>query len=103
MKRGNDLRRERQSTMFTVEFESDASVITTLDQENMFEDVERNYIPDFILNESFIEIKGYISEQWEAKMAQFNEPLKVLYKDDIKPYLDYVESKYGKGFISLYE
>ena len=26
--------------MFTVEFESDASVITTLDQENMFEDVE---------------------------------------------------------------
>tara|TARA_R100000935_G_scaffold20429_1_gene38618 strand:- start:423 stop:704 length:282 start_codon:yes stop_codon:yes gene_type:complete len=40
MKRGKGLRRERQSTMFTVEFESDASVITTLDQENMFEDVE---------------------------------------------------------------
>lgn len=63
------------------------------------------YIPDFIQNGKYIEIKGYKTHQWEAKMEQFpnKDLLVVLYKDDMQPYLDYTISKYGNDFTRLYE
>ena len=71
-------------------------------REYIFKGEKHIYIPDFIVEDEVIEIKGYSSKQWEEKIKQ-NPDIKVLYKDDIKPYLDYVISKYGKNFISLYE
>lgn len=63
----------------------------------IFENKEHTYIPDFITNEGIIEIKGYNTNQSEAKRIQ-NPDIKFLYKDDIKIYLDYVIDKYGKDF-----
>jgi len=72
--------------------------------EYIFEGKKRNFIPDFIMgNGEFLEIKGYKTEQWEAKLKQFNKPLIILYEKEIKKYLDYVYKKYGKNFIEVYE
>lgn len=71
-------------------------------REYIFNGEKHIYIPDFIVEDEVVEIKGYSSKQWEEKIKQ-NPDVKVLYKNDIKPYLDYVVSKYGKNFISLYE
>lgn len=68
----------------------------------IWNDEQHIYIPDFITDQGIIQIKGYKSEQWNAKINQ-NKDIKVLYKQQIKLYLDYVVSQYGKEFISLYE
>lgn len=60
------------------------------------------YIPDFITDDGIIEIKGYKTEQWIEKYKQ-NPDIKVLYEDDMKQYLEYVISKYGKNYTKLYE
>lgn len=60
------------------------------------------YYPDFITNEGIIEIKGYKNEKWYAKVEQ-NKDVKVLYKKEMQPYLEYTIKKYGKDFINLYE
>lgn len=69
--------------------------------EYIFEGKIKNYIPDFIVNNELIEIKGYNSSEWQVKLTTVRN-IKVLYKNDIKPYLEYVTSKYGKNFIELY-
>lgn len=61
-----------------------------------------SYYPDFITDEGIIEIKGYSTDQWKSKEEQ-NPDVKVLYKDDIKLYLDYVINTYGTDFIKLYD
>jgi SanA protein len=63
------------------------------------------YMPDWIVDNKYIEIKGYCDEQWQAKLAQFpkDEILEVLTEQEIKPYIDYVIEKYGKDYINLYE
>lgn len=60
------------------------------------------YIPDFVTDEGVIEIKGYKTDRWLAKLQQ-NPDVKVLYERDMKPYLDYVVNKYGKDLINIYE
>jgi hypothetical protein len=62
----------------------------------------RNYIPDFICNSQLVEIKGFKTKQWLAKLA-YNTDISVLYKEDLKHIFDYIIDKYGKNFISLYE
>lgn len=71
----------------------------------VYEGKELNYLPDFIIDGKYIEIKGYSSKQWEAKFNQFpkEETLEVIDKHTIKPYINYVEQKYGKNYITLYE
>ncbi|MDD5649043.1 MAG: hypothetical protein PHF86_01310 [Candidatus Nanoarchaeia archaeon] len=61
------------------------------------------YYPDFILNEEYIEIKGYESEKSKAKKIQFPHKLNTFYANEMKPILEYVISKYGKDFIKLYK
>lgn len=68
-----------------------------------FNGEQHSYKPDFIEGDTYVEIKGYNTEQWEAKRNQFQKPLKVLYKKDIELYLAYVEEKYGSNWQSLYE
>ena len=62
----------------------------------------RIYIPDFVVGSKTVEIKGYKTPQWLAKLNA-NKDIEVLYKEEMKPILEYVINKYGKSFISLYE
>jgi hypothetical protein len=62
----------------------------------------KNYIPDFIVSGNLVEIKGYKTKQWLAKISA-NPDVNILYEKDLKPVLEYVKSKYGKNFINLYE
>jgi len=64
---------------------------------------EKRFYPDFIINDEFIEIKGYKSEMTDAKIKSFPKELKlkVLYKDDMQLYLNYVIEKYGQDFWKL--
>ena len=63
---------------------------------------QHTYYPDFITDDGIIEIKGYSTDQWKSKKEQ-NPDVKVLYKNEIKPYLDYVTNTYGTDFIKLYD
>jgi hypothetical protein len=66
-------------------------------------DKSHNYIPDFIVDNKFYEIKGYCSEQWESKKSQFPYHIEILGKKEIQFYIDYATKKYGSNFIELYE
>lgn len=69
-----------------------------------YEGIRRNWIPDFRMKDgSFIEIKGYETEQFKAKCLCFTKPLKILRRTDMSEMFDYVESKYGKDLPSLYD
>lgn len=69
----------------------------------IFEGKEYNYLPDFIVDGKYVEVKGYWTKQWQAKLDQFPRELSIIGKEEIKPYLEYVENKYGRDFIKLYE
>ena len=68
----------------------------------VWQGVVKNYIPDFIVQGAIVEIKGYQTEQWMAKLAA-NPDVTVLYAKDLVTVLGYVKDKYGKDFINLYE
>ena len=68
----------------------------------IWDNKERTYIPDFVVNNQLIEIKGYSSPQWQAKLAA-NSDISVLYENDIYPMITYTKSKYGNDFVRLYE
>ena len=71
--------------------------------EYLFEGKVLKFYPDFILeNNSLIEIKGYKSKQSLFKEKTFQD-IKFLYYEDLKEVFKYVENKYGKDYIKLYE
>lgn len=64
----------------------------------------RKYYPDFLLPDgTYVEIKGWMTDEFKKKMEQFPHPLRVLMNDDLKPILEYVKNSYGKDFTKLYE
>lgn len=71
----------------------------------MWENSEHTYFPDFynIDSDTYIEIKGFKSNRDTEKIAQFNHKLIVLEKEDMNFIINYVKSKYGENFISLYD
>jgi hypothetical protein len=70
----------------------------------LYKDVEeKNYIPDFIKNGIYYEIKGYANDTLEWKKKYFPYELEVVFEKDMYYIFDYVYDKYGKNFISLYE
>lgn len=84
----NDIPIRRNTQRFPYEFENRISY----------------YIPDFIVNGRFVEIKGYMTERMKAKLAFFPKKIDVLLKDDLKDVFDYVIGKYGTDYyLSLYE
>jgi hypothetical protein len=62
----------------------------------------KEYIPDFIKDDQIIEIKGYVDGQVKAKLQSVPN-LKILFREDLNIEFEYVENKYGKDFIKLYE
>lgn len=68
-----------------------------------YEGKKRNFHPDFIIHDTYIEIKNYKSDLTDAKIKAFPHPIEVFYKDDLKHVFEYVHGKYGKDFIRLYE
>ena len=68
----------------------------------VWQGVVKNYIPDFIVQGIITEVKGFKTEQWLAKLNA-NPDVKVLYEKDLEHVFEYVKSKYGEDFISLYE
>lgn len=66
---------------------------------------EHTYTPDFIINGSeIIEIKGYSDSKWKNKLrCCVDRNIRVLYKEDMRPYLSYVRYTYGSKFTEMYE
>ena len=55
------------------------------------------HYPDFIINNTIVEIKGYHTPQVDAKTkAVKDRPIKVLYKHDLTEVFDYIFQNYGK-------
>lgn len=74
--------------------------------EYQFEGKSHKYYPDFELEDGIlVEIKGYWSKQWQAKLDQLpkDKKLLILGKNEMTPILEYVKEKYGKDFVKLYE
>lgn len=67
-----------------------------------WEGKKTKYYPDFIIDKTIYEIKGYNTEQSKEKQ-RLNPDIKFLFEKDMKLYFDYVISKYGINFIKLYE
>lgn len=67
-----------------------------------FEGKIRKYYPDFLLNGSVIEIKGYLTEQWKQKHSENPDIVLKTFKD-LEVELSYVKSKYGESYLDLYE
>jgi endogenous inhibitor of DNA gyrase (YacG/DUF329 family) len=61
------------------------------------------YFPDFIIDDIYYEIKGYVNEKTTSKIKQFDGKLVIIGKKEIKKYINYVTEKYGHDFIKLYE
>lgn len=74
----------------------------TQEFEYIWEGKKRKYVPDFIINGELVEIKGYVDKHIGTKLKSVPN-LKVLFKEDLKNVFNYVEDKYGKDFIRLYE
>lgn len=66
-----------------------------------FENKPRKYFPDFIVNDEFVEVKGYTSKQFEAKKQQFPYNLNIIDSEKIKPILKYVIDKWGINFVDI--
>lgn len=68
-----------------------------------FNNEKHNYIPDFIMGDgSYVEIKGYETEQTLAKYIVCPNII-ILKYEDLTNIFDYVNLKYGIDYIKLYE
>lgn len=62
------------------------------------------WMPDFILPDGvYVEIKGYEDARARAKFDQFSRSLRVLKREDMNEMFSYVESRYGRDLVRLYE
>lgn len=69
-----------------------------------YKDKIKNYIPDFLLESGeYVEVKGYFTDEVKEKIKQFPHSIEVFDLKKMEPILEYVELKYGKDFIRLYE
>lgn len=76
--------------------------------EYVFNGEIKKYYPDFIIENMYYEIKGRrnyndLDNQTREKIKQFKGNLTVLLQEEMKQYLNYVTSKYGKDFHKLYD
>ena len=62
----------------------------------------KKYIPDFIVDNQYIEIKGYYTEIVDIK-AKSVQNIKILYYKDLKYVFDYIQLKYNKNKFHIHE
>jgi hypothetical protein len=62
------------------------------------------WMPDFLLADgTYIEIKGYRTDQARAKFEYFLRPLQIFTEVELRRMFDYVQDTYGKNLLALYE
>lgn len=71
--------------------------------EYIYEDKKHYYIPDFIINNTLIEIKGFHTELVDVKAKAVDKPLIILYKKDLEPVFEYIYKTYGKKEDCVFE
>lgn len=66
----------------------------------IFDDKEHTYYPDFIVDDTYVEIKNYMTPQVQAKIDYFPKELnyKIFLYNDLRVYIDYCVEKYGKNY-----
>ena len=73
------------------------------------ENKKRLFFPDFIMNDQLIEIKGdhlkYVfNNKFNEKIKICKENnIKVLFFEDMKPYLSYIKEKYGSSYLRTFK
>jgi hypothetical protein len=60
------------------------------------------YHPDFLVDGQVVEVKGWKSPRWEAKIFQHPD-IVVIGPKEIPPFIAYAESKFGIDFVRVYE
>lgn len=70
-----------------------------------FNNKQHTYYPDFLVNDTYIEIKNYCSDRVVAKIQSLPETIKfkILYLKDIQHCIDYCIEAYGKDYTQLYD
>lgn len=74
--------------------------------EYTYETSVHKYIPDFIIDGEYYEIKGFYDDVVYAKCEQFptNKVLHMIDSNNVGTYLEYAESRYGSNFCeTLYD
>jgi hypothetical protein len=84
-----------------IKFERNTKAYTYTDNNG----IAHNYYPDFIENDTLIEIKGYWTDLVQRKLdAVKDRPIKLLMKKDIQYMIDYVRQAYNcSDLATLYE
>lgn len=54
------------------------------------------YYPDFIVNDEYIEIKGFWKPQVDVKASAVDKKIRVLYPKDMQDIFEYIKERYGK-------
>lgn len=60
------------------------------------------FYPDFLVEDKYVEIKGYIDDKASAKLKQFKENITLIGEKEIKPYLEYTRQKLGINWKDKY-
>lgn len=70
----------------------------------IYDNKEHLYFPDFIINNTIIEIKGYHTDVVDIKSESIRDfDLVVLYKSDLKVCFDYIKDKYNVSQHNIFE
>lgn len=69
--------------------------------EYTYNNISHKYIPDLIVNDELIEIKGYHTELVDIKLKSVNKPIKILYKEDLKFAFEYIKEKYNLSGVNV--
>lgn len=69
----------------------------------IYNNIERYYIPDFIIDGVYYEIKGYDNGILFHKIKYFPHKIIVLFKENLDYIFNYVINNYGSDYVNLYE
>ena len=70
-----------------------------------FDGIDHRYYPDFIIDDTYYEVKGYKDDRFFEKVKQFPSNLKLVIIDytKINDYIKFVVNQFGEDFCTLYD
>lgn len=68
----------------------------------IYENTAYKFYPDFIVDENYVEIKGYYDKRVSEKINQFPHKIDLIDKKNIYFYIQYASERYG-NFTDMYE